>query len=584
MIRPEALTGHTRCGRYAIRSYRGPGCAGWVYVADQTAQNPCAGLSGAFGGGGVPGQTSTRVILEIVPNGRDVDQGELQHLQTLYPHNHLLRFLDAGQSHDEGLTGAVYVATEVWRDTLAQVLAKRSRLEEEEVRNIAVGVAAALARYHSDNRVHGDVRSERICQVDGHWKLAPVLHRKANDKKADKARLPIPQDDIYALGLVLLESLSPRFASLREKATQHSLNQAEIAQALRDLPEFWRHWLGRCLAADPCQRCSAAELALMDARIPSPVTEVLVDREGDQYRLHWQPVADGNVQVYRWLRGRCPAQGEIWLRADLDRIADKLPLTLDAGTRVPSQPGPAWQIIVVSIAGEAAVIGDSITLTCAADVEGLKLTIEGKSVVASWDWPAAAPVVQVMVREGAFPTGPDDPQAANEQCFRPGYLADGGRCVIPINPQAGVIHVAVYAKYPREEGWDCASGRTTGARATLVVAQNIHLHYRVEKVSLLARIFLKMQPWRLSMRADRTATLPELTLVAGESGTPSYVDGGVPVLQIPSQQYAEGTVVQREFCPPEGVRIENTWLLARGKPNNGVRLIPEHGRLSKLVG
>jgi hypothetical protein len=82
------------------------------------------------------------------------------------------------------------------------------------------------------------------------------------------------------------------------------------------------------------------------------------------------------------------------------------------------------------------------------------------------------------------------------------------------------------------------------------------------------------------MRADRTATLPELTLVAAESGAPSDVGNGIPILAVPSQQYEEGMVVQKDFRPPEGARIENTRLLVRGASDDGVRLIPERGRTS----
>jgi hypothetical protein len=284
------------------------------------------------------------------------------------------------------------------------------------------------------------------------------------------------------------------------------------------------------------------------------------------------------------VRGRCPARGEIWLRADLERIAENVP-TLDTETRVQVQPEAAYQIIVATIVGEAAVIGDSITLTWAADVERLRLTVEGKSVVASWDWPAESHLAQVMIREGVFPTGPNDPQAHTERCFRRGYMADGGRLIIPINPHADTVCVTVYAIYRQDDGrWERASGRTTGARAAIAVAPNIRVRYCVERVSLFARLFLKMRPWRLSMRADRTATLPELTLVAGKGRAPSDMGGGVAVLQVPSQQYEGGMVVQKDFEPPEGVKIEDARLLVRGRSNNGVRLIPERGRLNKISG
>ncbi len=585
MIRPEELVGHTRCGHYAIRAYRGNGCAGWLFAAERMSHSPSAVISSEFGGGSVGGLRGTRVMLEIASNGLSLDREELQNFAALHPHAHLARCLEAGQSQDQDLAGATYVAMEAWRDTLAQILTRRSILDEPEVRNVATSIAAALARYHSDNRMHGDVRAERICQVDGNWKLAPFLRRKANEGGADGAFAVMPQDDIYALGLVLLRCLSPKFSADRENNPKQLASQTEIEQAVREIPAFWQPWIRRCLAPDPYQRCSAAELALIEADMPSPLGAVSVDREEDphgaRYRVHWQPIDRGAVQVYRWVRGRRPAPGEIWLVADLERIADSVPLTMPTATHIQVQPGTACQIVVATVIGSAAVIGDSVTLTWAADVERLKVTVEGKAIAATWDWPAGAHLTQVVVREGAFPTGPNDPQARSERCFRAGYMAEG-RIIIPIDPRAAVVHVTVYAIYRHEDGWEHASGRTTGARSAITLAPSIRLHYRVEKVSLLARILLNAEPCRLSMRIDQTATLPELTLVAGESHSPFDTCGGLSVLEVPSQQFEEGVVVQKDFRLPKGVKIENTRLLVRGTSCAGVRLIPERSRVGVL--
>jgi len=401
-----------------------------------------------------------------------------------------------------------------------------------------------------------------------------------NGDKTGPAHTVTTEDDIYALGLVLLRCLSPKFVSSQQKGSLRPASQTEIEQVLRSLPPFWQHWLRRCLAADPSQRCSAAELALMDAEIPVPVTELFVDRWADQYELQWQPSDRGTVQVYCWLRGRCPAKGEIWLRADLERNAEIVPVTMPASVYIQLQPGTACQIIVATLVGDAAVIGDSFMLTWAADVQGLRASVEGGTLVAAWDWPDGAPEAQVVVRMGSFPTSPDDPdRLARKRCFRPGYV---GRFVMPIRPEEGVVYVTVYAKYPREDRGEYACGRTRGARATVAVARNVRLHYWVEKVSLLAQWLFGAEPCRLCLQANRTAALPELTLVAGETGSRPDAESGSPVLHVPARQYEQGMVIQKDFRLPEGARIENTRLLMRGKTHDGVRLIPERGRVSKV--
>lgn len=563
MVCAAELIGHTLFGRYRVTRDRGNGRDGILLRATPTAR-----LSEPFSD-----RVNGDVVLEIIARGAGYYPKQVDELAAIQPHPHLLRCQEIALVADGEFAGAAYVVWETWENTLAGVLTGRASLDEQEIRAMAKEIAAALARYHSDNRVHSDVRAERICRVDRHWKLAPVLRQGANDGKEDAARAATPQDDIYALGLVLLGCLSPTFAA-RGKAVL-SATQADIERALRELPKLWQHWLRRCLAAEPSQRCSATELALMDAEVPPPVTEVFADREGPIYRLQWPQPSRGTVQVYRWARGRCPVQGEIWLRADLERIADSVPLTAPTGVHVQLPPRTACQIIVATLIGDAAVIGDSITLTWAADVQGLKLSLEGKSITATWDWPEGAYDAEVVIRRGAYPIGPDDPQRlGKKRSFRAGYMAEG-RFVIPIEQEAGVVCVAVYAKYQYDEGCDWAAGRTVGARAMITVAPDIRLHYRVTRISRLMQWLLGAEPCRLSVRANRTGTLPELALVAGEKSSPFDASSGLPVLQVPARQYEQGVVVQTSFRPPKGVKIENTRLLARGKAPAGVRLIPE---------
>ncbi|MFO7906579.1 MAG: hypothetical protein ACQESR_03870 [Planctomycetota bacterium] len=575
MVCPEDQIGLTLLGRYKVTRYRGNGCDGWLFVAAPSGQGLLVDV--------FDDMANRKVMLEVIRGGIGYDPRQVDDLAAMQPHPHLLQCQEIGLVGDGDLAGASFVVWEMWEDTLAGALARGAPMDEQAVRAVAKEVAAALARYHCDNRPHGDVRVERICRVDGHWKLAPVLRRKTDEGGANGRDALAAPDDIYALGLMLLHCLSRRSAPVRaEGPLGCPSSRAEVEQVLGKLPEFWQYWLGRCLAAEPAERCSAAELALMDSQIPSVVAEVFLDREGDRYRVSWRPPADGVVRVYRWSRGEYPARGEIWLRADLERIAENVPLTMDAGTHVQVQPGSACRIIVATVAGEATVIGESITVTWAGDVERLRLTVEGKAIVATWDWPVGAHVAQVAVRETAFATGPDDPKAQMEQCFRPGCVADGGRVVIPMSPRAVAVHVTVYAMYRHEDGWERASGRTTGARATITVAPSVRVRYRVEKVSLFARLFLKMQPWRLSMRADRTATLPELSLVAGESRTRSDVDNGIALLEVPRQQYEAGTLVRKDFRPPKGIKMDNARLLPRGQSNDGVRVIPERVRLARV--
>jgi len=576
MVRPIEQIGHTLLNRYRIKRYRGDGCEGWVFVAETISQRQNAKME-IFGGGPPENQIIANVIIEIIPKGLTCDSRQVDDHNALQPHKHLVRCLDVGPIPEGEFAGASYIVLEGWKETLADFLARRSVMDEQEILNLARNIASALARYHSENRVYGDVQAKRFCLVDGQWKLAPVFCPK--NRVADKTLKSTAENDIYCLGLILLSCFSHKFTFIGEDGSPSSCNKEEIEKALCNLPEFWRYWLGRCLSSEPSQRCTSAELALIGTEIPPCIAEVFVERQKDQYWIHWKPVDRGTVRVFRWTRGKCPTQGEIWLVADLERIAENVPLTMPTATQIRLHPGASCQVIVATIKGDAAVVGDNITLTWAADVVQLKVTLEGQAIVATWDWPEGAYVACVAVCEGTFSDSPNDPKARTERCFRTGYLAEGGRFIIPIDQHAGLIHVTVYAIYRHEQGWECACGRTTGARAVISFVPSIRLHYRIKKIPLLAQLLFNAEPCRLSIRAEQSATLPELTLVAGESNPPFEMGSGIPILQVPSLQYEQGEIVYKDFRLPKGIKAENTRLLVHNKANDKVRLIPERGRL-----
>ncbi len=457
-LQPEDLIGQTWCGAYSIESYRGKSRAGWFFVARRSPQY----VGSEFGGGLAVDSDDARVVLQIALDNSACDRDAYQRWKELEPHDHLLHCLEFGESRNAGLAGARFLVSEYWDETLGQLLTRRSKLDDGEARQLASEVGAVLARCHAANQSHGELGLHNIYRVDGRWKLGLALQRTQRGGKLPQAM----QGDVARLGLVLLRCLSPCFAALRRQNASSPVTRAEREQGLHELPEFWQHWLGRCLDVDPAQRCSAAELALMDAVVPSPKLDIIVRREGDSYRMDWQTSPDGAVHVFRWLGGRCPVRGEVWLQDDLARVAERLPSRVPTGTRVAIQPDT--RIVVALVSGRAAVIHECMLLAGVPDVQRLKLAVEGNSLIATWDWPRDSCVAEVVIRNGAFPEGPGDPHARVERCFRAGYFAEG-RFVVRQSPATGRAHVAVYALYRTDEGWERACGRTAGARAAIAV-------------------------------------------------------------------------------------------------------------------
>jgi hypothetical protein len=423
-------------------------------------------------------------MLELMPSGRDL-AGKYQTLRTLEPHAHMVRCLETGLSDDKDLSGTPYVVMEGWKETLAEALGRRTVLDDDEIRNLAIAIARALARYHCEGHVHGQVAADHICLVDGQWKLAPVFGGK--DDQANRLTEQTPSDDIFSLGLVLLSCLSRSCASIQGEELTGMVSRATIEQALSELPTFWRHWLGRCLEAVPQHRCLASELALLGTDMPRNAVAVSVNRAGNWYRIQWQPASDCEVRVYQWLRGKLPAKGDVWLLTEIERAAEKVSANAATAADIPIQPGALCQVIIATVVGEAVMIADSLTLGWAADVQRLRLAVDGEVIAATWEWPADAYVAQVAIKRGEFATGRDDPQALVERCFRGGYMADT-RFVIPVDEEGGMFHVTVYAIYRRDDGWESACGTTEGARSAVSVSSTARPKLRNEKKLRFARL------------------------------------------------------------------------------------------------
>lgn len=355
------------------------------------------------------------------------------------------------------------------------------------------------------------------------------------------------------------------------------LAQPEIgpdSNVLRTLPKLWRKWLPRCLTANQADRCTASQLALLDIDLPTPVAFQSVQRERDTYRLHWHLPPRGTVRVYRWRQGRCPAQGEAWLLAELERVATAEHASAPTEAIVRLEPGTTCHIIVATVIDEAAVIGESIHLTWAADVERLHLAHDGRDLIAMFDWPEDAGAAWVVAKEDGFPTGPDDPAARAERCFRAGYLHDH-QFVLPLTEPSGTVYVAVYAIYRHDDGWEQASGRTSGARAKLQWSTHVQLRYRIKRTLWLARFFLDAAPYQLILESSHTGLLPGLALVANKNGAPTDGNGDLRVLDIPSERYQRGVPVKQALRFREGVTPASIRLLPQDECCNWLQLVPE---------
>ncbi|MGC5022375.1 protein kinase domain-containing protein [Micromonospora sp. DT47] len=201
-------------------------------------------------------------------------------------HPHIANVYDYGEARQRGFRRVPYLVMEFVRgDTLAARLRAGGALDWPEAVRVCADVAAALAAAHAEGLVHRDVKPDNVLLSPTGVKLvdlgiALAVGQRSVGEQGEVLGTPrymapeqvngdpaVPASDVYALGLLLHECLTGaplhRGATVAELVARDHLAHAASEPDVPGLPEPVSRLRRRCLAPEPVDRPTSAEVAAL---------------------------------------------------------------------------------------------------------------------------------------------------------------------------------------------------------------------------------------------------------------------------------------------------------------------------------
>lgn len=277
--------GHLIDGRYRIDERLGNGGMAAVYRArDEVLDRPVAikVLAGPYAG---------------APTARERIRIEARSIARLW-HPNVTNVYDYGEASDDAGACLPYVVMELLPGrTLAQRLADGPVPVQAALR-ICAEVAGGLAAAHAQGLVHRDVKPSNVMLTPSGAKvmdfgIAAAAGRAEREADGQLLGTPaylaperlladqvLPASDVYALGLLAYRLFANRLPWAAETSTQMLRSHVYVEPApmpgVRGLPGDVHRILRRCLAKEPAERPSAAEVARIlatAAGLPPPADD-----------------------------------------------------------------------------------------------------------------------------------------------------------------------------------------------------------------------------------------------------------------------------------------------------------------------
>jgi predicted Ser/Thr protein kinase len=226
-------------------------------------------------------RVAVKVFRATMPADRSRFDAEVRVLASLN-HPGLVPVYDAGSAGEDA-----FVVLELIDGPPLRTRMDEGPLPAEDVREIAMGLAEALAYIHGRGVVHRDVTPSNVLCQDGRCRLVDFgIARLLDAPRMTSPQLAIgtaaymaPEQvkgedvtgaaDVYSLGLVLLEALTGAKAFPGPAAETSIARLARDPDTVTSVPPAWQPILAAMTARDPMARPTAAQVAARLVTLPA---------------------------------------------------------------------------------------------------------------------------------------------------------------------------------------------------------------------------------------------------------------------------------------------------------------------------
>jgi TonB family protein len=217
------------------------------------------------------GETKQKAAIKFVQAGAAGAEVQLSRWKQIaqLSHPNLIQLFETGRCRLAGMD-LLYVVMEYADENLAQFLPHRA-LALAETRDMLEPFLDTLKYLHSQNLVHGRIQPGNILAIDDQLKLSSDTIGRAGDPRAkveqpdaysppDAAILPLsPSDDVWSLGITLVEALTQHAPTAEELASPSSEHDEPHLSAA--VPEPFLDIARHSLRRDVRRRWTVADIA-----------------------------------------------------------------------------------------------------------------------------------------------------------------------------------------------------------------------------------------------------------------------------------------------------------------------------------